>query len=254
MLQLKHVTYSLKGRSLIQDISLSFAPGRLYGILGPNGSGKSTLLKTISGIWPASTGTVKWQDEELLIKPRQEISRLLTLVSQQPTLSFDFTVYELVAMGRYPHKRFASSSLTSYEKELIEKNLILVDGWHLKDQLMSNLSGGERQRMYIARALVTEAPILLLDEPTSYLDIRHQLEIWELLQLLVAQGKIVITTVHDLQACERFCDEVIVLHRGRCIATGTYESVMTPALLQQVFEVKKDVFFEIAKCSKESIL
>ncbi len=214
-------------------VFLVFEPGFLYGILPTNGSGKSTLLKTLSRTWAPTRGHLSWQGKNLLHFSRLEMSRTISLVPQNPALYFDFSVYDMVAMGRYPH---GSRSLEA--QNIIEEMLMQVDVWHLRNQCLSQLSGGERQRVYIARALATQAPILLLDEPTSHLDLRHQLEIWQLLCGLARKGKLVIAAVHDLSAAQRYCDRLAILHQGRCQATGPYESVMHPQLLQSVFGIR----------------
>jgi len=232
-LAIRNLTYRLAQRALIEDISMEFKPGVLYGILGPNGSGKSTLLKTMSRIWQPTSGRIFWNEADLLQASRLELSLILSLVPQNPPHFFDFNVYQMVAMGRY-----ARGSRSVEAQRQIEESLRQADGWHLRRQKISELSGGERQRVYIARALATEAPILLLDEPTSYLDLRHQLEIWQLLRILVEKGKLVIVAVHDLSAARRFCDELVVLQAGRSVAKGPYAEVMTPALLQEVFGVE----------------
>lgn len=231
-LDISRLTYCAGQRPLIEEISLSFQAGLLYGILGPNGSGKSTLLKTLSRIWTPTKGKMVWRGQNLLQFSRKAMSRVLSLVPQNPQLYFDFDVYHMVAMGLYPH---GCRSLEAHHH--IEKALHQVNAWHLRNQLLSRLSGGERQRIYIARALATQAPILLLDEPTSYLDLRHQLEIWQLLRALVKEGKLIITAVHDLLAVRRFCDQLVILNRGTCLAAGPYEEVMTPHLLRDVFGV-----------------
>lgn len=233
-LSIRRLTYRLKQRALIEKIDLDFRPGILYGILGPNGSGKSTLLKTVSRIWNPTEGTLLWQEKDLLQFSRLEMSRTLSLVPQNPPLYFDFNVQQMVSMGRYP---YGCRTPEAYEQ--IGHALRIVDAWHLRDRTIAQISGGERQRVYIARALATQAPILLLDEPTSYLDLRHQLEIWELLKMLVKSGKLVIVAVHDLLAARRFCDELVVLQGGRCKAAGSYEQCMTPGLLQEVFGVEQ---------------
>jgi iron complex transport system ATP-binding protein len=163
---------------------------------------------------------------------RLELSRTLSLVPQNPSLYFDFFVNNMVAMGRYPH---GGSSLYSNSK--IEKALYQVDAWHLRHQLLSQLSCGEKQRVYIARTLATEAPIMLLDEPTSYLDLRHQLEIWQLLRTLVKEGKLIVVAVHDLLAAQRFCDELVILNQGCCHAMGQYKDIVTQRLLHDIFGV-----------------
>jgi len=234
MLESRSLCYQLGTKSLIDCISLRFTPGILYGILGPNGSGKSTLLKNLSGIWQPTHGSVLWKEQDLLSQKRQEISRTISLVSQNPQIHFDFTVQELVFMGRYPHRNSGSK-----DSEIIEWALQTVDAWHLRKRPITQLSQGERQRVFIARALVTESPILLLDEPTASLDIRHQLEIWKLLRELVEHGKLIIVANHDLTATQQFCDQVAVLNHGRCVGEGVYSEVMTDERIEEVFGVKR---------------
>ncbi len=229
---IRQLTYCIHQHPLIQDISLTFESGTLYGILGPNGSGKSTLLKTMSRIWTPTKGELIWQGQDLLRFSRAAMSQTLSLVPQSPQLHFDFNVYNMVAMGRYP---YGCRSSEAYQR--IEEALCQVNGWHLRHQLLSQLSGGERQRVYIARALATQAPILLLDEPTSYLDLRHQLEIWQLLRTLAKEDKLIIVAVHDLLAAQRFCDQLVILDRGHCQTAGRYEEIMTPHLLRDIFGV-----------------
>lgn len=228
------LSFAIEGKPLIEKISLEFAAGHLHGILGPNGSGKSTLLKTLTGIWKPSSGTIFWNGKALLEQDRRFISRTISLVPQNPQIHFDFLVEDIVAMGRYPHDRHYSNKA---EEHLLQHALTAVDAWHLRNRRVNCLSHGERQRIYIARALITESPVLLLDEPTASLDIRHQIEIWQLLQKLVEKDKIIIVTTHDLAIAERYCHQVAVLNRGKCIGTGNFATVMTPHLLKEVFGV-----------------
>jgi iron complex transport system ATP-binding protein len=230
MLEARQLTFSLNRHPLIHQINLTFIPGILYGILGPNGSGKTTLLKTLAGIWMPTEGTVLWRGGNLLECDRRTISQIVTLVPQNAQAHFDFSVQEIVAMGLY-------TKGMKKHLPLVEEALHKVDAWHLRDRSILHLSHGERQRIYIARALATEAPILLLDEPTANLDIRHQLEIWKLLQELSSQGKIMIVTIHDLRTAERFCDEIAVLSQGKCIGKGSFSSVMSPQFMHQLFGI-----------------
>ena len=220
----------------IKDIFLNFHPGILYGILGPNGSGKTTLLKTLSGIWRPTDGNVLWRGKELLRQDRQQISKTITLVSHNGPMPFDFSVFDIVAMGRYPHGRVQSNDASL---EIVEWALGKVDAWHLKDRNINKISNGERQRVYIARALATESSILLLDEPASSLDIRHQLEVWLLLKDLTLSGKIIIVANHDLSITERYCDQVAVLNQGQCIGQGLFADIVKSDLLEEVFGIKE---------------
>lgn len=236
MLQAKSLSYAIDNKLLIRDININFHPGSLYGILGPNGSGKSTFLKTLTGIWKPASGFVLWNQEDLLARSRNEISRTVALVPQNPQVNFDFSVTDMVAMGRYPYRSHRQSA---EKMDLLEHVLKTVDVYHLRDRSILKLSHGERKRVYIARALITESPILLLDEPASGLDIKHQIEIWLLLKRLVQEGKIIAVTTHDLAATERYCDQVAIMHNGRCIAQGSSEEVFTHDLLEKVFGVRE---------------
>jgi iron complex transport system ATP-binding protein len=233
-LTIQHLSYHYHNRPLIENISHSFQSGILYGILGPNGAGKSTLLKTLARVWEPTKGKLFWHQQDLNKLSRLEMSRIVSFVSQNPPSYFDFTVFEMVHMGCYPQ------TLRSKHIPIVEEVLKQLNIWDLRHQQLSCLSGGERQRVYIARALATQAPIMLLDEPTSYLDLRHQLEIWQLLRSLTAQGKLCIVAVHDLRAAERYCDQLLVLRQGKCEAAGTYTSVMTPDFLHRHFGICLD--------------
>lgn len=225
-------TKELAFHTLLHSISLKFYPGILYGILGPNGSGKSTLFKTLAKIWQPTKGHVQWNGEPLHQRERREISRIVSLVPQDVQIHFDFTVREVVAMGRYAHQ-----SDPKKEAVLLKQALTTVDALHLIDRRVTQLSMGERQRIYIARALMTESPVLLLDEPASNLDIKHQLEIWQLLQNLKQQNMIVIVATHDIAGVKRFCDQAAIIQQGRCVAHGATGEVMSQALLQEIFGV-----------------
>lgn len=234
-----NLCYSIGNKKLLDNVSLELTSGCLHAILGPNGSGKSTLLKTLTGIWKLSSGSVSWQELSLLSRKRQDISRIISLVPQNPQTSFDFLVEDIVAMGRYAYN---TRYWNAKDEPLVHQALHSADAWHLRHRKINQLSYGERQRVYIARALVTESPILLLDEPTAGLDIRHQLEIWDLLQKLVARGKIIAITTHDLTIAERYCDNVFVLDEGRCVGSGVFSSVMTPSILEKVFGIGEAVY------------
>lgn len=231
MLKALDLSYKHGKQTILEGVSLEFPIGNLFGILGPNGSGKTTFMKTLAGIWKASSGEVFWQNNALLKKSRPEISQIITFVPQNPQLNFEYSVDDFVGMGRYAH--------ATHQKEIIAQSLHAVDALHLRSRQVRLLSSGERQRVYIARALATEAPVLLLDEPTASLDIRHQLEIWHLLKRLVSKGKLIIVTNHDLEATARFCDRVAIFQQGSCIKSGLNAEVLTKSLIQDVFGVVK---------------
>lgn len=230
LLVANQISYKIKAKELISDISMTFRPGLISAILGPNGSGKTTFLKNLAGIWPPSSGNVLWNGHNLFDYSRKDVSRIVSIVPQSTLIPFDFTVMDMIEMGRYMHR--------TKNDALIKKTLKNLDVWHLRNQSISRVSGGERQRVYIARALVTEAPILLLDEPTAHLDIGHELEIWRLLKELASDQRTIIVTTHDLRAAKRHCDQIALLHYGKCIGSGPFDAVMTAEKLKTVFGVQ----------------
>lgn len=235
MLEVTNLNFESVQRTLINNISLKLKPGHIHGIIGPNGSGKTTLLKILAGIWKPSSGHVLWNKQDLLALDRLSLSRTVSLVPQNAQVHFDFTVYEIVKMGIYPLEPLKKEDSARRIRTALER----VDAWHLRDRYATFISNGERQRMYIARSLVTETPLLLLDEPTSNLDIRHQLEIWELLKKLAADGKLILIANHDLDTTERFCDQVIVMNQGCCVRNGFYHEVVGAEILRSVFGVEE---------------
>lgn len=225
--------YVQNGISILNDISLHMSAGFLHAILGPNGSGKSTLLKILSGVWKHTSGSLLWNNTPIVHDDKKH-NKLISLVPQNPAPMFDFLVIDIVAMGRYPLQKHYSDAVNH---PLVRQALEEVDAWHLRHRSINKISTGERQRVYIARALATASPILLLDEPTAHLDIRHQSEIWQLMQNLVEQGKIVGVATHELAWAERCCDTATVLSQGHCIGNGPFEALITPKLLKNVFGV-----------------
>lgn len=239
MLRVNGLSYKKNGRQLIEKISLHFHPGTIHALIGPNGAGKTTLLKCIASIWTPTEGDVFYLDTPLHAQCRRTISQTVSLVPQWSALSFDLSAYDLAAMGRYPLTENADS-------KLVESVLKRVDGWHLRDQLISNLSCGERQRIYIARSLVTRSPVLLLDEPTAALDVSHALEIWKLIHELAAEGKCIVIANHDLKAVETQTHLTAMLHAGRCVAYGETKALLNSEMVQEVFGVTKDEKGEFA--------
>lgn len=228
MLRIESLNYATAGAVLLKEINLSFSSGNLCALIGLNGAGKSTLLKTLIGVLIPTSGKIFWKNENLHTLSRKQISRIISLVSQNPTPLFDFTVNEIVAMGSY--------SCSPYEKGVsLQEALEAVDGWHLRNRSISSLSSGERQRIFIARALMTNASIILLDEPTANLDIRHQEEIWTLLKTLADKGKIIVVATHDLGAADRHCNLTCILKQGACLAFGCTKEMMSHQRIKEAF-------------------
>lgn len=197
---------NLSVKEILKNINLQLAPGQIHGLLGPNGSGKSTLLRCLAGILSPTCGTLHWYEQDLTRLDRKEAARLIALVPQTPQPYFDFTAEEIVAMGRFAHA-------TPYSKldPFIVEALQQVDALSFRKRPLSTLSAGERQRIYIARALASQAAILLLDEPTSSLDAQHEAELATLLEQLAASGKLILISLHNRPLAERLCHTLTFL-------------------------------------------
>ncbi len=236
MLDINDINFSIDDKKILDGISVRFEPCRIHGIIGPNGSGKSTLLKNICRIWEPQSGSIVINGKDYTEIPRKELSTLVTLVPQNTIIGFPISVFDIVAMGRNPHLgRF--EGLSQKDREIIERSLHQANIYALKDRNINELSGGEGQLAIIARALATEAPLILLDEPTSELDVKHTLEIVEILHEFKEQGKTILVTIHDLNLARKFCDTISIMCRGKLFYSGTPEDAFAEENIRQVFEV-----------------
>ncbi|HPD60644.1 MAG TPA: ABC transporter ATP-binding protein [Thermodesulfobacteriota bacterium] len=236
MLKLNDIRFSIENKTILDGISVNFEPGKIHGIIGPNGSGKSTMLKNICRIWEPQTGTIFINNKDYRTISRKNLSKIVTLVPQHTTVSFPVPVYDIVAMGRNPHVgRF--ESLKKTDLEIIDWALKQTNIYELKDRNINELSGGESQLSIIARALATEAGLILLDEPTSELDIKHTLAIINILYTLKEQGRTILVTMHDLNLARKFCNTISIIHRGKMFFTGSPEQAFSEDNIREVFEV-----------------
>jgi iron complex transport system ATP-binding protein len=237
MLKLDKVGYSIDEKRILKGVSARFDPFKIHGIVGPNGSGKSTLLKTICRVWAPQYGKVLIDDRDAGTFSRRELSRTVTLVPQNTNVGFPISVYDLVTMGRNPHLgRF--QLMRKRDREIIDWALEQTHSKGLKDRIVNELSGGECQLAVIARALATEAPLILLDEPTSDLDIKHALTIMDLLADLKGKGKTIIVSVHDLNLARRYCDTVTIIYEGNVFFAGAPDEALSRENIKQVFDVE----------------
>ena len=237
MLEVDNIHFSLDGKKILDGISARFEPGMIHGIIGPNGSGKSTLLKTICRIWEPQSGSIMVNGRDIRDIPRKELSTLVTLVPQNTTIGFPVSVFDIVSMGRNPHLgRF--EGLRQKDRDIIDQALQQTSISALKDRNINELSGGEGQLAIIARAIATEASLILLDEPTSELDVRHTLEIVNILSDFRKQSKTILVTIHDLNLARKFCDTISILCDGKLFYSGTPEGAFSAENIKQVFQVK----------------
>ncbi|PWE54094.1 histidinol phosphatase [Metarhizobium album] len=223
------------GNTLIVDgVSVAAEKGKVLGLLGPNGSGKSSLLKLICRLRKVQSGVIRLGDDDIASIPRAALARRIALVEQQATTETQVTVMDVVRLGRTPHRGPLSSWSTGDDSAVAEA-LSRVGMHDRAGQLWHTLSGGERQRVHIARALAQTPSELLLDEPTNHLDIQHQLDILGLVSRLDVTS---IVALHDLNLAAMFCDRLVVLQKGRVIAAGIPEEVLTADLIAEVFGVR----------------
>jgi iron complex transport system ATP-binding protein len=236
MIQVDNLHFSFAEKKILQGITVQFEAGKIHGIVGPNGSGKSTLLKNICRIWEPQAGKVFINGKDHRSISRKVLSTIVTLVPQNTSIGFPISVYEIVAMGRHPHLgRF--QDLSGKDRALIDHALKTTYTYDLRDRNINELSGGESQLAIIARALVTEASLILLDEPTSDLDITHTLTIMTLLEDLKQKNKTILVSIHDLNSAKRYCDTISILHQGRLFFTGLPDEAFSLRNIQEVFDV-----------------
>lgn len=221
-------------RPAVDDVTVSVAAGACTAVLGPNGSGKSTLLRLLLGTLRPSSGSVQLLGRSLETWTRRELARTVGVVPQDEEISFPITVRELVAMGRYPHLGPLEAEGPT-DRRAIDAAMERCDVLSLAGRLVQTLSGGERQRARLARALAQEPRILALDEPTRALDVRHEMEILELLRDLVVDGATVVLVTHNLNLAARYADQLLLLDQGRVSGDGDPETVLERERLEAVY-------------------
>lgn len=237
----REVSFGFNGTCILKRVSFRLEAGEFVGLAGPNGAGKSSLLKVLSGLWRGAEGHIELMGRPLAEYQPREVARLIAHVPQSTALDFPFTVHEVVMMGRSPHLgRFQLEGPA--DRAVVERAMRITEVLHLAPRLINTLSGGERQRVLIARALAQEPKILFLDEPTSNLDIRHQLALLELVQSLAhEQGLGVVAAIHDLPLVARFCDRVVLMAEGRVANEGRPAEVFDAETLAHIFGVEVTV-------------
>lgn len=236
-LEARQVSYSIQDQRILQEVSMQIREKQFVGLIGPNGSGKSTLLKNMYRLLKPENGTVLLNEQDIFKQSSKNIAKNLAVVSQETPVLFDFTVHDLVSMGRTPHKKLLELD-QERDFQIVKDALNQTGITHLEKRSFSSLSGGEKKRVMVARALAQQAQILILDEPTNHLDIQHQLQLMDLIQTLHLT---VVAALHDLNIAAMYCDQIYVLQQGQIVCFGTPEEVLTPALLQDVFGVYADI-------------
>lgn len=238
MLELKNVSVGYPGRVVLEDVSLTVRPGKILVLLGPNGCGKSTLLRTIPGLLPALGGEVLLDGRPLRAYTPKEAAQRIAYLPQSRTVP-SITARRMVLHGRFPYLSYPRR----YRREdyaAADRALALADAAELADRPLPELSGGQRQKVYLAMALAQETEVILMDEPTTYLDVRHQLEVLALTRRLAAEGKAAVLVLHDLCLALSMADEIAVLDKGRLLALAPPEEIYQSGMLGRVMGVRLD--------------
>ncbi|WP_436936456.1 ABC transporter ATP-binding protein [Halovenus marina] len=235
------IQYASSEQPVIDGESLVAEPGAVTALIGPNGSGKSTMLKGIGNQLAPDDGSVLLDGRDIYQMDGKELARNLGLLSQESTSPDSITVEELVFHGRYPHRGFFEP-VTDADREAVERAIELAGCEHLRDRQVGSLSGGQRQLAWIAMVLAQETEVLLLDEPTTFLDLHHQLEVMEIIERMRTDSEVTIVVVlHDIEQAARIADRMVALKDGTVQAKGTPEEVVTEDLLAEVFEIDAEV-------------
>ncbi len=225
---------------VVTGVSATFEPGRFTAVIGPNGCGKSTLLRSLARLLPARAGEVTLNGRPVQSWKSKEYARHVALLSQESVAPSGITVAQLVARGRFPHlgvfQRFDAT-----DEEIVRQALEVTGVLALSAQRVNELSGGQRQRVRVATALAQRTPVLLLDEPTTFLDVAHQVDLLDLFAAQREAGSTVVAVLHDLNQAMRYADHLVVMRAGRVVAQGPPASVVTAELLEDVFSVRAEI-------------
>lgn len=238
------LTLGYEGRRVVENLSLQVAPGQVTAVIGPNGSGKSTLLKGLGRLLPPESGDVLLDGVPLGRQSTRHIATQLSVLPQSPTAPSGLTVADLVSRGRHPRQKWYQQYSTTDER-IVRESLQATGMAELADVPIDDLSGGQRQRAWISMVLAQETSILLLDEPTTFLDLAHQVEVLELIRNLNHdRGCTVVMVLHDISLAARYSDRMIAMKGGRILAEGTPVEVVTEPLLQEIFGLRAEVIQE----------
>ncbi len=224
-------------RTIVEGLDIEIPPGRITAIVGANGCGKSTLLRALARLLPPRAGSVTLDGEALSARPSKDVARVLGLLPQSPTAPEGIAVADLVGRGRHPHQKLLAR-WSARDYDVVAHALEATGTAELADRSVDELSGGQRQRVWIAMTLAQETDILLLDEPTTFLDVAHQIEVLDLLtDLNRDNGTTIVMVLHDIDMAARYADHVFALREGRIVASGAPSDVVTEELIREVFDL-----------------
>ncbi|GHI01193.1 ABC transporter ATP-binding protein [Neobacillus kokaensis] len=223
-------------QSVLEEISFSVNRGECLGIIGPNGSGKSTLLKLLSGVESATAGKIEVNGKQIEQYPRKDLAKWLAVLQQESLPPIGFTVREVIEMGRFPFQNWLGGEEEADIERLIDSILDKMGLNDLSDRHLENLSGGERQRVALGKTMAQQPKLLMLDEPTTYLDIGHQILLMDRIREWQLEDDLtVISVLHDLNIAALYCDSLLLLHNGRVVAAGSPEDIIRTDLIEEVY-------------------
>lgn len=241
MLNINDLSVAIEGRKILSQLTLEVFPGDFISILGPNGAGKSTLLKAVLGLITPQNGNVSWQNHNIQTMTRKDIAKAMTLVPQETYFQFDYTVAEVVLMGRFPWVDYwGNYSIEDYQ--IVEEVLVKLSIEFLKDRLFNTLSGGEKQKVLVARAMAQKSGLIMLDETLSFLDLNHQIEIMDILKKINRdEGKTILIISHNINLSSAYSNRVVILKDGSLIADGKPEDLISKLMIKKVFGVETEL-------------
>ncbi|WP_027469522.1 ABC transporter ATP-binding protein [Deefgea rivuli] len=232
--------HNTQNAATVRDVNLNVAAGQLVVIVGPNGCGKSTLLRAIARLQPPCAGQIRVDGSDVWqLSPRQA-AHSIALLPQSPLAPEGITVTDLVRYGRHPHQSWLKQ-WSAHDQTVVEDAMAACNVSDLAEQRLERLSGGQRQRCWLAMILAQAAPLMLLDEPISMLDLGHQIEVLSLAQRLTRQGASIVMVLHDLIAAARYADVLVAMQDGQIVAQGAPRDIVTPALVQSLYGVQADI-------------
>lgn len=238
----KNLSCAYGNKTIVNDINFSIDKGEILTIVGPNGSGKSTILKTLSGYIPYANGKIEIENRKLKSYSKRELSKIIAFLPQIRNIKPDISVEKLVSYGRNPHKK-TFENLNAFDYEIIDNAIKVTGLGKLRERLVAGLSGGECQRVWIAMALAQEPEILLLDEPTTFLDMRYQLELMELIKKLNKELNLtVVMVLHDINLASRYSDYCLPVVEGKSLGMFSAEQLMDLEILERVFKVTGNLY------------
>lgn len=234
------LSYSIESKKLLSEIDLAVGNKEFVGLIGPNGSGKSTLLKNIYKQHKPDSGKVLINGKDVESLSNKELAKMLSVVTQEMSVEFDFSVWEMMKLSRLPHKGFLDK-ITHEDEKICQEALDKVGMRSMVERSFLSLSGGEKQRVLLAMAFAQQAEIIVLDEPTNHLDIGYQLLLMEMLK---KEDLTIFTSFHDMNLAFRYCDKILVLKKGQVVAAGKPEEIITEELLRDVFNIEGHIVNE----------